>query len=196
MSDTDYTETMDDMDYNDTCSRIYHWLWDNMKWYPGHMIVDTPYSEDECKKAFALRPVGGSGGFVIDVLPVVNELQYGDASEGLFDGDNYREDIPAFPPFIRFGKCECNFALKTSYIDNNDKPFVSLDGCPSEVVGNVDLSNCFSLKSLDGMPVSIIGGDLLVPKMINYGYTELNSSHWFSDDSFIPVLKPRRDAEE
>ena len=67
---------------------------------------------------------------------------------------------------------------------------VSLDGCPSEVVGDVDLSKCISLKSLDGMPVSITGGDLAVPKMINDGYTELNSSHWFSDDSFIPVLKP------
>ena len=67
---------------------------------------------------------------------------------------------------------------------------VSLDGCPSEVVGDVDLSKCISLKSLDGMPVSITGGDLAVPKMINDGYTELNSSHWFSDDSFIPMLKP------
>ena len=67
---------------------------------------------------------------------------------------------------------------------------VSLDGCPSEVVGDVDLSKCISLKSFDGMPVSITGGDLAVPKMINDGYTELNSSHWFSDDSFIPVLKP------
>ena len=194
MSDTDYTETMDDIDSNDTCSRIYHWLWDNMKWYPGHWVVDTPYSEDECEKAFALRPVGGSGGFVIDVLPAVKELRYHDASQWLFDGDNCREDIPAFPPFIRFGKCECNFALKTSYIDNIG--IVSLDGCPSEVVGNVDLTRCVSLKSLDGMPVSITGGDLVVPKMINDGYTELNSPHWFSDDSFIPVLKPRRDAKE
>lgn len=67
---------------------------------------------------------------------------------------------------------------------------VSLDGCPSEVVGDVDLSKCISLKSLDGMPVSITGGDLAVPKMINDGYTELDSSLWFSDDSFIPVLKP------
>ena len=67
---------------------------------------------------------------------------------------------------------------------------VSLDGCPSEVVGDVDLSKCISLKSFDGMPVSITGGDLAVPKMINDGYTELNSPHWFSDDSFIPVLKP------
>ena len=67
---------------------------------------------------------------------------------------------------------------------------VSLDGCPSEVVGAVDLSKCISLKSLDGMPVSITGGDLALPKMINDGYTELDSSLWFSDDSFIPVLKP------
>lgn len=67
---------------------------------------------------------------------------------------------------------------------------VSLDGCPSEVVGDVDLSKCISLKSLDGMPVSITGGDLAVHKMINDRYTELNSSHWFSNDSFIPVLKP------
>lgn len=145
---------------------------------------------------FALRPAGPAenGGFVIDVLPAVNELRYGDASEWLFDGDDCREDIPAFPPFIRFGKCECNFALKTLYTDNIG--IVSLDGCPSEVVGDVDLSKCVSLKSLDGMPVSITGGDLVVPKMINEGYTELNSPHWFSDDSFIPVLKPRRDAKE
>lgn len=67
---------------------------------------------------------------------------------------------------------------------------VSLDGCPSEVVGDVDLSKCISLKSLDGMPVSITGGDLALPEMINDGYTELDSSLWFSDDSFIPVLKP------
>ena len=46
------------------------------------------------------------------------------------------------------------------------------------------------------MPVLITGGDLVVPKMINEGYTTLNSPHWFSDDSFIPVLKPRRDDKE
>ena len=131
---------------------------------------------------------------MIDVLPAVNELRYGDASEWLFDGDDCREDIPAFPPFIRFGKCECYFALKTSYSDNIG--IVSLDGCPSEVVDDVDLSKCVSLKSLDGMPVLITGGDLVVPKMINEGYTTLNSPHWFSDDSFIPVLKPRRDDKE
>lgn len=141
-----------------------------MEWY-GHGQND-PYSEDECENVFVLRPVR-SGGFVIDVSPAAKDLRYSRDSEWLFDGDDPREDIPAFPPFIRFGKCCCNFSLRTVYDDNIG--IVSLDGCPSEVDGDVDLTRCVSLKSLDGMPVSIACDELTVPKMINDGYIELNS---------------------
>lgn len=126
---------------------------------------------------------------MIDVSSAAKDLCYSRESKWLFDGDDPREDIPAFPPFIRFGKCDCNLALRTAYDDNIG--IVSLDGCPSEVVGCVDLSRCVSLKSLDGMPLLIACDELVVPKMIKDGYTELNSSYWFSDDSFIPTLRSR-----
>lgn len=54
---------------------------------------------------------------MIDVLPVVQNLYYSEKSEWLFNGKDSspRKDIPAFPPFIRFGKCECSFQLRTVY---------------------------------------------------------------------------------